>query len=81
MQSTTKLPEGGLRRFVDYFSASSKEEIDSIIPEFAKPSDKPMFLEVFTDMEKDAKLTNEFFHNNRIKFGGIKASLLTRRNP
>ena len=62
----------------DYYSASSKEEIDSIIPEFAKPSDKPMFLEVFTDMEKDAKLTNEFFHNNRIKFGGIKAKLIDK---
>ena len=37
-----------------------------------------MFLEVFTDMEKDAKLTNEFFHNNRIKFGGIKAKLIDK---
>lgn len=74
-----KTAEGWIKSLgYDYHSASSKEELDSIIPEFAKPSDKPMFLEVFTDMEKDAKLTNEFFHHNRIKFGGIKAKLIDK---
>ncbi len=62
----------------DYYCASSKTEIDNILPEFVKKSDKPMFLEVFTNMEKDAKLTNEFFHNNRIKFGGMKAKLIDK---
>lgn len=62
----------------EYHSASTKDELNSILPSFAQKSDKPVFLEVFTDMESDAKLTNSFFHDNRIKFGGFKAKMIDK---
>ncbi len=62
----------------DYCSASSKEELDDVLPRLAQKSDKPMFVEVFTDMEKDAFITNSFFHINRIKFGGIKLKFMDK---
>lgn len=36
-----------------YFSARSKEELDKAMVQFVGHSDKPMFLEIFTDMDKD----------------------------
>lgn len=62
----------------EYHSASTKDELDSVLPSFAQKSDRPMFLEVFTDMENDAKITNAFFHDNRIKFGGFKAKMIDK---
>lgn len=44
-----------------YYTARNKEELDHILPKFAEVSDTPMFLEVFTDMENDAALTNSFY--------------------
>ena len=48
----------------EYYCASNKEEFDSVIQKFGEKSDKPMFLEVLTDMEEDAKLTKEFYSAN-----------------
>ena len=45
----------------DYYVASTKEELDAVIAKFGQPSDKPMFLEVLTDMEEDADKTNAFY--------------------
>lgn len=48
----------------DYYCAENKEELDSAIAKFGEKSDSPMFLEVITDMERDAKLTHEFYASN-----------------
>lgn len=49
----------------DYYSASGKNEIKSIFENFAKESDTPKFLEVFTNMEEDSHITREFYKANR----------------
>ena len=49
----------------DYYLATSKEELDSVIAKFGMPSDKPLFLEVITDMEEDAEKTNDFYDKYR----------------
>lgn len=51
----------------EYYCASDKESFDNIIEKFSKKSDKPMFLEVFTDMESDANITKKFYSDNAIK--------------
>lgn len=48
----------------DYYCASNKEELNSAIEKFGQKSDRPMFLEVLTDMEVDAKITKEFYSKN-----------------
>ena len=54
----------------DYYLASTKEELDSVIDKFGKPSERPMFLEVLTDMGEDADKTNAFYDKYR---GGSSA--------
>lgn len=61
-----------------YYSAASKEDVDNIIPTLTEKSECPVFVEVFTDMEKDADLINKLFHNNRIKFGGMKLKIMDK---
>lgn len=56
----------------DYYYASTKEEFEKVIDKFGEKSDKPMFLEVFTDMEQDANTINEFYKENAVE---IKATL------
>jgi 2-succinyl-5-enolpyruvyl-6-hydroxy-3-cyclohexene-1-carboxylate synthase len=48
----------------DYYCASTKEELDEVITKFGQKSDRPMFLEVITDMEEDARITKEFYASN-----------------
>ena len=62
----------------DYYSATTKEEVDNIIPTLAEESDRPIFVENFTDMEEDAKLINRLFHDNRMKFGGMKLKMMEK---
>jgi 2-succinyl-5-enolpyruvyl-6-hydroxy-3-cyclohexene-1-carboxylate synthase len=62
----------------DYYSATTKEEVDNIIPTLAEESDRPIFVEIFTDMEEDAKLINRLFHDNRMKFGGMKLKMMEK---
>lgn len=45
----------------EYYSADTKEDLCRILDIFSKPSEKPLFLEVFTKMEEDAEKTNEFY--------------------
>lgn len=45
----------------EYYSASTKEDVCSILDIFSKPSEKPLFLEIFTKMDEDAEKTNEFY--------------------
>ena len=51
----------------DYYSASTSDEFDKVIEKFGKTSDKPMFLEVFTQMEEDADKTNIMYDIYRNK--------------
>lgn len=59
----------------EYYMASNKEEFDAVIDAFGKPSAKPMFLEVLTDMEEDANLTNQFYDNYRVEPESISSAL------
>ncbi|MCQ2514311.1 MAG: 2-succinyl-5-enolpyruvyl-6-hydroxy-3-cyclohexene-1-carboxylic-acid synthase [Ruminococcus sp.] len=59
----------------DYHAVRSKEDLQKVLPAFAKKSDKPMFIEVFTDMKKDAELTESFYQQNREQFGGFKMKM------
>lgn len=52
----------------DYYSANSKEEFDKIAPILSKDSDKPMFLEVFTNMENDADEQKNLYKMNALTF-------------
>ena len=73
-----------------YYSATSAEELTAALSEFSKPSDKPMFLEVYTKMEADAVNTRKMY--NEIKQGvqagssvkgfakGIVKSILRKNN-
>jgi len=49
----------------EYYSASSKNELDETLQTFVKESGRPKFLEVFTDMETDANISCEFYNSNR----------------
>lgn len=50
----------------DYYAVNNKEELDSIMPILGKKSEKPIFVEVFTDMELDAKRINNIYKENEI---------------
>lgn len=57
-----KVAEGWIKSLgYDYYSAKTKEELNAVIDKFGKPSDRPMLLEVFTEMEEDADRTNEMY--------------------
>lgn len=59
----------------DYYYASTKEEFDQSIKRFGEHSEKPMFLEVFTNMEKDAEVIHQFYRNNAVE---TKATLVKK---
>ncbi len=48
-----------------YYSASSKNELDDILESFIENNSSPKFLEIFTDLEEDARITREFYDTNR----------------
>jgi 2-succinyl-5-enolpyruvyl-6-hydroxy-3-cyclohexene-1-carboxylate synthase len=52
----------------DYYSATNKAEVDRALEKFAQPSNTPMFLEVFTNMEEDAHKTKQFYGDNRSQY-------------
>ncbi len=51
----------------DYYYAQTKEELDEAIKKFGEKSDRPMFLEVFTDMENDSDTIHKFYNENMQK--------------
>lgn len=53
----------------EYYSAKTKEEVDEALEKAAQDSDKPIFIEVFTDMEQDAIKTHELYNKNKYIFG------------
>lgn len=48
----------------EYSYAQNKEELDEAIKKFGELSEKPMFLEVFTDMENDSDTIHNFYNEN-----------------
>lgn len=64
-----KKAEGWIRSLgYDYYGVSSKEEVDEILPKFMQPSDRPMFLEVFTQLGDGADMTRNFYTDNQLKY-------------
>lgn len=48
-----------------YLSAADKDSFDKALDEFMTPdSDKPILLEVFTEMSTDAKVLNDYYESN-----------------
>ncbi|MBQ7225176.1 MAG: 2-succinyl-5-enolpyruvyl-6-hydroxy-3-cyclohexene-1-carboxylic-acid synthase [Clostridia bacterium] len=62
----------------DYYTASNAEELEAVIEKFGQKSDAPMFLEVLTDMEEDARITNEFYKENTIQTKSSLAKKIAR---
>ena len=48
-----------------YYTATNNEEVSLVLDEFAKPSEKPLLLELFIDMEKDAEVIRNTFAMNK----------------
>jgi 2-succinyl-5-enolpyruvyl-6-hydroxy-3-cyclohexene-1-carboxylate synthase len=48
-----------------YYTASSKDELDQAFITFFDEANVPKFLEVFTDMEEDARLSRELYIENQ----------------
>jgi 2-succinyl-5-enolpyruvyl-6-hydroxy-3-cyclohexene-1-carboxylate synthase len=44
-----------------YFTAQTNVEVEKVLKEFAKPSEKPMFLEVYLDIDNDSKIIRNFY--------------------
>ena len=59
----------------EYYCVSNAEELDAVIGKFGEKSDAPMFLEVLTDMEQDAKITQKFYADNAVE---IKSTLVKK---
>lgn len=51
----------------DYYCVSDKKSFDAIIDHFGEKSDKPMFMEIITDMEEDASITKDFYKMNAVE--------------
>lgn len=56
-----------------YYSVTNKAELSRVIPILTGDSDAPIFIEVFTDMEEEAKKTKAFYSANENK--GVTSSL------
>lgn len=50
----------------DYYAVKNADELDDAIKCFVEPSDKPKFIEVFTDMEDDANNTRKLYADNSV---------------
>lgn len=62
----------------DYYCATNKEELDEVIGKFSEKSERPMFLEVLTDMERDAVITHQFYKENKIEIKAMLAKKIAR---
>lgn len=62
----------------NYVPVHDAEALDSLMSRLAQPSDKPIFAEIFTDMEADAEHINKLYAENRVLFGGFKMKLMNK---
>ena len=69
-----KKAEGWIKSLgYEYYSAKTKAEVDAVLVKFAQKSDKPMFLEVFTELGDSADETRSFYKSNRDKYPAYRA--------
>lgn len=61
-----------------YYSASNKEELSTVLPDFMAISDVATFLEVYTDMELDANVTKEVYKTIKLMTSGRIIALKER---
>ncbi len=62
----TKVAEGWIKSLgYKYYAVKSKEEFEKVLPEFISSSKKPIFIEVFTNMEEDASNTKKNYDKNQ----------------
>jgi len=59
----------------EYYAVRCKEDFEKITSVIGNNSSKPIFVEVFTDMEEDAECTRNFLRTNRLKLGGAKSRI------
>lgn len=62
----------------DYYCVSNSEELDAVIKKLGKKSETPIFLEILTDMEQDAKITHQFYKDNSVKIKSTLAKKIAR---
>lgn len=48
-----------------YYFAESSIDVENVLNIFARPSEKPLFLEVELDMDKDAEIIKNLYKNNK----------------
>lgn len=48
-----------------YRTATTIDDVRKVMEEFAQPSDKPLFLELFLDIERDAKIIRDIYASNQ----------------
>ena len=53
----------------EYLKVHSKEKIDEALEKAAQDSDKPIFIEIISNMEDDAKNTHEVYNKNKYILG------------
>lgn len=77
-----KVAEGWIKSLgYEYYSAHNADELKEVLKCFAEESDQPKFLEVFTDMEDDAKRTRKMYDSvqitlsNKGKLAGMAKSV------
>lgn len=58
------------------YTASSIEEFDKAIDKSAQPSERPLFIECFSDMHEDARIIKEFYQQNRTYFTSEKDRMI-----
>lgn len=64
-----KTAEGWIKSLpYKYFSVKNKKELEKILPVFSEKSDRPLFMEIFTDMEADANQTKKMYNTYSEKF-------------
>ena len=67
---TTKAEGWAKERGFEYLSAQNQEELDQVLSAFNDPNinqTKPMFLEVFTDTDKDVADYKSYYHSLKNK--------------
>ena len=62
----------------DYSCVSNAEELNAVIGKLGKKSDAPIFLEVLTDMEQDARITRQFYEDNTVEIKSTLAKKIAR---
>lgn len=65
-----KTAEGWIKSLgYEYYSAHNEVELQAALKNFGETSEKPLFLEVFTEMEDDAEKTRKMYQDNNKSAG------------